>query len=847
MLKVTLLCSSKISNCLDRLSSGNSGLLKSQAIWKSALDNTSPIALYLIKICDYAIRIFAQCTSSAVRRQLALAELCGQIFKCVTKIVDQVSAVFGSDAHLLQDFGMKRSLMERYCNLVLEKHIPMLGSPPQFKVLWQTLCSIATRFSATSFDSAALCLRVYLKSSETVRTLALQTVSLLNKAKAEEIRDPKIARKLKGPMAFIRFVVFQMPTLVNRILGKETGGAAETNPHWRSIVSGAMLMLDTVFGHLTAPSVLVRASDDIASTLQTLVVAACTKFALAIMLHSTEPIARYLEKLSAFLQTVDQNCETGFCSRIPLIEGLGQSDANREVLRVALENIGFFTLDQQSYLLEATSEKASIVQAFVLAVDRDPVSVLLPASRSDIDISDKQQQLQSRTSIEYEALVISLALCAANLGSAELFGIWENSMLLAIIQSSNGSLGSRIVVDAWIALASHLLPRSAVLSLVNAVLDVTTREAVVLEQGQRMLLLRLVSGLLAACSEEEQHLLLSSLFEKHHLENSAISRSARICMLVPWHTLLLQDNQQVREIACEITKQLVLYTKGATQSSIQTMNIMMALAALVPSTSASIELQLLVDVGMMLQKTLHQQLSRQVDAANQSIIESALIIASSLTVRCFEAASGILQQIVDRLDNPVFLVAQTGYILARLVGSFADGRIEAAQLNSIAAPMARVFALLLDEQSSWLVGHEACVQALSFATESASPEIAMTLFPENKHEMLVSFIQRNPSVAGQPDKLETMYCSVLDTRLLGTSRMMNMICANGSANRLGSNGSINRASNSRSGETGIVDAVRLLRSELDSALGPLSDSTARTMREELAALSQAINRFLQDI
>ncbi|KAJ1813314.1 hypothetical protein LPJ75_003241, partial [Coemansia sp. RSA 2598] len=150
---------------------------------------------------------------------------------------------------------------------------------------------------------------------------------------------------------------------------------------------------------------------------------------------------------------------------------LGQPTAHREVLKVVLENIGLFTLDQQSVLLESTAEKTSIVRAFALAIDRDPVSVLVPATRDKVGAADAQpnqqgqQGLQRKSSdIEYEALVTSLALCAANVGSPELFGAWENSTLLTVLQSSAGSLGSRIAVDAWVALAGSLLPRSAVLS-----------------------------------------------------------------------------------------------------------------------------------------------------------------------------------------------------------------------------------------------------------------------------------------------------------------------------------------------------------------------------------------------
>ncbi|KAJ1811987.1 hypothetical protein LPJ56_004086 [Coemansia sp. RSA 2599] len=111
----------------------------------------------------------------------------------------------------------------------------------------------------------------------------------------------------------------------------------------------------------------------------------------------------------------------------------------------------------------------------------------------------------------------------------------------------------------------------------------------------------------------------------------------------------------------------------------------------------------------------------------------------------------------------------------------------------------------------------------------------MALFPESKHAMLMSFIQRNASVVGQPDLLEAMYRRVLDIRLLGSRS----VCAAGSSSRQSNGGG--------AGGAGVVDAARLLRNELDSASGPLSDSMASSMRKELTALSLAISRFLQDI
>ncbi|KAJ1880903.1 hypothetical protein H4R99_004169 [Coemansia sp. RSA 1722] len=816
ILGIGLLCSTKISECLERLSTGDNGMLRSQAIWKSALENTGPVALYLVKICDCAIRLFSQCTGTAIRQQPKLAAAIGQTVRATLKVVDLVAAVFGSTAHLAHDHGMKRSLLEKFSALVLDKHRMMLGAPAQFKALWQALCGIATGFTAVSFDSATLCLRVYRASSDTVRALAMQITGMLKKSAKEELKDPKMVRKLKGPMAFIRFVVFQMPTLVSRVLGKD---AAEKSPHWSAVLTSALAMLDTVFGQLSASVVVTRASHEIASALQTLVMAACNKFTLALLQHSIGFATQYLQKLSGVLHATDSE----FCSRVPLIEGLGQPVAHREILRVVVENMGLFSIDQQRGLLDTSAGKTSVVQAFALAVDRDPVSVLLPAARHNAGSEPGTKH------VEYEMLVTALALSAAGAGSLEVFAMWEHSMLVALLQAPVGSLGGRLVVDAWVAVASRWLPRPAVLSTIDSLLNTVSRDANVLVHGPQ-LVLRLVAGLLAVCSPDEQRQILASVFENHLAGSTDVCWSSRLCALVPWHTVL-RTNEPVQDIAIGMAAKMAIHAKDAVQSNAnaQAAEALTALCALVPSSATSTDPQTLVTIKQLLQTMFDQNLPTPANAIGQSMVDSALVLASHLTAQNFDLSSEILRQVASHLDSSICLSASTGYTLARFIGSFADSHIDAQLLRAITQPLSLVFSRLLDQQIPWIVAHETCIQALAFATESTCPEIATELVPESRHEMLMALVQRHPSVDGQMDALDIMYLKALDVRLP---------CVRTS---FGTDGMSSKLTTS----CDIVDTARMLRTELESAPGYISGSAAKAVRSELAALSLVINRFLQ--
>ncbi|KAJ1717918.1 hypothetical protein LPJ61_007047, partial [Coemansia biformis] len=314
------------------LSPGEDGLLKSQAIWKSALEDTSAIASYLAKAFECACRLFAHCASAEMRRRPQLAAQATSLYRASGKVMDLVSTVFSSDAHLASDAGRKRSLMERYCTSTLAAHKTILGSPPQFKAAWKALCMVATSFSAVAFDGPGLCLKVYAQSCGMVRTLTAQAVALLRRT-GDSI-DPKLQRRVKGNLAFVRFIVFQMPSLMARIRSADAADAERS----MAVFPDAMSMLDAVFGELMAEHMRVSVSGELSSLIHQLVATVCEKFAVSLLTAFPQSIPRYLDALWDHSFSAASTLERG--QSIPYMEGIRHAAANREILRIAVSNIG---------------------------------------------------------------------------------------------------------------------------------------------------------------------------------------------------------------------------------------------------------------------------------------------------------------------------------------------------------------------------------------------------------------------------------------------------------------------------------------------------------------------------
>ncbi|KAJ2236614.1 hypothetical protein GGI13_008484, partial [Coemansia sp. RSA 455] len=110
LLQLATVCTECTGDAVERLSgAGDDGLLKSPAIWKSALDGTSAVALHVFKLYEGGCRFYSLCTNPVLKHQTQCSVLC----KAAERLIMLLSAVFGSKSHLAQDSGMKRSLLLR--------------------------------------------------------------------------------------------------------------------------------------------------------------------------------------------------------------------------------------------------------------------------------------------------------------------------------------------------------------------------------------------------------------------------------------------------------------------------------------------------------------------------------------------------------------------------------------------------------------------------------------------------------------------------------------------------------------------------------------------------------------
>ncbi|KAJ2364314.1 hypothetical protein IW150_006514, partial [Coemansia sp. RSA 2607] len=243
LLNLALICLERLIQCFER-----------QKLAKVLLEEP-PTSPSLVRVSDCSIRMITRCASSKLRHNKQLAETCTQITKTATRAIDTIATMF-KPATGSADKTQKWLL--QYADHVLERHRAMLAIPQQFKTTWETLCAIAET------SGPALCLRVYTQSCETVRSLALQTTLQLQRIAAEEFADAKIQRKLKGPLAFIRFLVFQLPSLVTRVL------TADRATHWNTLVKAAMNMLDAVFGKLATVDSLKHTPEDVETSVRKL-------------------------------------------------------------------------------------------------------------------------------------------------------------------------------------------------------------------------------------------------------------------------------------------------------------------------------------------------------------------------------------------------------------------------------------------------------------------------------------------------------------------------------------------------------------------------------------------------
>ncbi|KAJ1986901.1 hypothetical protein EDC05_006110 [Coemansia umbellata] len=423
--------------------------------------------------------------------------------KHTAKLIETLSKIFGSEAHLKTDVGMKRSLMERFCENSLAIHKLLLNYSPQFKVVWLSLCTIATKFSGVSFDSSKQCQKIFTHSCSTVRELASQTSALIARTDKSGAQDIKLQRRVKMNLASIRFIVFRMPSLLPKVRVDESRSAALT-------------MLDTLFGELISARSLLVMPAIIAAFINQLVCAVVRKFTLMLFTKDVSPILRHLDALS------EHSSDVVF----PLIEGLHHRSAHCEIIRIICCGLDSISAENQLLLL---AHPISIMTAFAMAVDYDILYLFLPDENSDS--SDSIEQASENST--YQRLVASIATSARYLASDEYFMHWEMAVLDGALGFSGRSVGFKVLLEAWKLVAKFSLSAATVEPSVDYIVAAIIGDCVVLDQEVSNSLSELLSSFIHTMPVEKQHGCVKSIIDRYMTE-APTQKLITLCRVFPW-------------------------------------------------------------------------------------------------------------------------------------------------------------------------------------------------------------------------------------------------------------------------------------------------------------------------
>ncbi|KAJ2358822.1 hypothetical protein GGF43_000558 [Coemansia sp. RSA 2618] len=817
VLHIALVCTEGLAICYEKMSPGDEGLLKSPAIWKSVLEGTNAIAVYLVRSFECACRLFAHCMHAALRRQSQYAAASTSLYKASGKVMDQISAIFSADIHLAADTGRKRSLLERYCNSALSTHKAIMSSPPQFKAVWDALCTIATSFSAASFDSFGLCLKVCIQSCETVRTLASQAVAILRRTDTGGLGDLKLQRRVKGILAFVRFIVFQMPSLLSKIQG-----SASTNGSTR-VVPAAMAMLDVLFGELTLPQLLVAMPKDISTMIGSLVPTVSTKFTLALFSCYPELLFGYLDRLQQCTCAADDSMDAE--QQNPLLEGIRSPAANREIIRAIVAGISAFSVEQQEKLF---THAVPLLMALSMAIDHDAASVF-SVTMGDSQIHGEQQSAM----MEYEQLVCSAALCASKLATPALVGHWETAALRTILQAPQGSLGTQMVVDAWGLLATKALSPAAVTSTTAGILDVITYSPERVSETGRYLIKLLLAQFFPVCSEDDLVQCVAATFERV-VEQQSTPRIELLCAVIPWH--LCVPETAVYNIGRHLLDGAISLLESCDAIGDHAA-IFSGLAVLLPTYQLDkrgvANDEIWRHAYVVFEKALEQ--GEAADAAEwQHGVESILQLAISLAEGGYSRSAELLALCGRSVSNPMLQQDRAAFLVARFAGSFAATNLMAPSMEPAVAALCRVFGHLLGENMPWIVRHQASLQIIRFATEAVNQSIAESLVPEDLQEKLLQFIQCVPGgeAVETADQRRAVYQQAFGSCSWHLASQKGYIedHANGDNGRLEQ----------------VLGDIRSLQQRLELALQqPIPASMRETIQSELVRLVQTSKRFPQ--
>ncbi|KAJ2328821.1 hypothetical protein IWW51_000979 [Coemansia sp. RSA 2702] len=804
--------------CFERMSLGHDGLLNSPAIWKSVLEGTSALALYLVRSFECACKLFTHCNQAALKRRSRYAAVSNSLYKASGKLMDQVSAVFSAEAHLAADSGRKRSLLERFCGYALSAHKSIMNSPPQFKAVWKALCVIVTSFSAASFDGSGLCLKVYMQSCETVRTLATQAVSVLRRSSASDLGDQKLQRRLKGILAFVRFIVFQMSSLLARIQNSAVGA------NHAEVVSAAMPMLNTLLGELTAAQLLASMPKDVAAMIDHLVSTVSTKFTLSLFCAYPELIFGYLDRLQQHASGGDTVLNDQ--QHTPLLDRIQSPVANREIIRTVLLGVGSFTEQQQTQLF---ARNVPLLVAFSMAIDCDPASVFSVTKGCSWVHSEQQS-----ATIEYEQLVCAAALSATKLATPAIFEHWETAALRAILQAPSGSLGAMVITDAWGLLVTKALLPAAAVSTVVGILDVVTSNPQFVSEAGRYHVKQLLGRLFPACQEDELSLCISSIHD-HVNGQSDTATLELLCVVIPWNlstpeSAVLQTGRALLNASISLL--------GSRDTIADQAALFSGLAALLPSYQLDSR-PIPSDEIWRYAYVIFEKALEQVDSADagewQRGIEAILQLAFVLSEGGYNRALELLELCGRNISNTMLQQDRSAFLLAQFAGSFAGFDLVSPSMESAVTALSRIFGCLLGESMPWIVRHQACLQVIRFATESVNQSIVEILIPDSVQEQLVKFIQRVPGgdAVDGAEQCESVYRQALSRH----SWQLPSAEVQADAQHInGDSGNLEQ----------LVGTIGLLQQQLETALRrPMPAGAHAAVEAELGRLVQTIERFSQ--
>ncbi|KAJ2809325.1 hypothetical protein H4R20_000228 [Coemansia guatemalensis] len=821
-LHMALVCVEAFGGCIEALSPGEDGLLRSSAIWSSALEGTNAIASYLVRAFECACHLFARCTNAALRQRPQCAASSSSLYKASGKLIDLVSAIFSSDAHVSGDSGRKRSLMERFCAHALATHKSIMNSPPQFKMVWKALCVISTSSLLITFNGSGLCLKVYLQSTDTVRVLAKQAVTI--QRRADGLNEEKVRRRLKGILAFIRFIVFQMPSLLSKV--RKSGGTDRGNS--REVVPAAMAMLDVVFGELALLQLQASMPVEVSAMIQQLVSTVSAKFTVSLLTCYIQPLLEYM----GLLHDTTRSTELSSIADKPqchLLGGIRNAASNREIMRIVMANINAFTPEQQENLL---LHSVPIPMAFAMAIDYDATSVF--STSKGVDRIHPEQQTATA---EYEQLVCSAALFAANVATPKLYGQWEMAALQTMLQAPTGSLGAQIIVDAWCVLATRMLPQRAVLATIKGVLDVVVVDPQRVGVVGGRLVYRLLRRLFPACAEDGLSGCLSPII-KQVIEQNSSEKMAFLCMVVPWS--IYNSGSMIYEIGRTLANNAVhlLNNCGTIKEKVAAVNGLAALMPLYRTGEGAIDLDSTWNsVWSVFEEALRQ--SASVDCTDQRCaIESVLSLAAQLSEGENKRMAMLLGHCARNLTNVLFKEDTVALLLIQLVASFMTVDLSHPSMETAVAALRQIFEHLLNEDMSWLIRHHVHLLVIRLATDSVNQSVAETLVPKSLQAPLLQFIQREPAgkKVDSTEECEALYRSVFGMLSWKRSSV---------ASSDGQNGFMT----SRNGRSArdfdqLANDIAALRQQLEGTLceriPPGADIAVRT---ELARLVEIIEQF----